>query len=55
MVIHHIVKEMVGDIDPYEELKTTYNQRALDLYDKMKEIVAQSHNALETASRLAIG
>ena len=54
VVIHRIVKEMVGDIDPYEELKTIYNQRSLDLYDEMKEIVAQSQNTLETASRLAI-
>jgi len=54
VVIHRIVKEIVGDIDPYEELKTIYNQRALDLYDEMKEIVAQSQNTLETASRLAI-
>ena len=54
VVIHRIVKEMVGDIDPYEELKTLYNQRALDLYDEMKKIVAQSRNTLETASRLAI-
>lgn len=54
VVIHRIVKKMVGDIDPYEELKTIYNQRALDLYDEMKEIVAQSQNTLETASRLAI-
>ena len=54
VVIHRIIKEMVGHIDPYAELKTLYNQRALDLYDEMKSIVARSHNRYETASRLAI-
>jgi uncharacterized protein with ATP-grasp and redox domains len=54
VVIHRIVKDMVGDVDPYEELKTIYNRRALDLFDEMKEIVARSHNRYETASRLAI-
>ena len=54
VVIHRIVKNMVGDIDPYLELKTTYNRRALDLYDEMKKTVARSRNKYETASRLAI-
>ena len=54
VVIHRIVKDMVGDIDPYLELKTTYNKKALALYDEMKETVARSFNKYETASRLAI-
>lgn len=54
VVIHRIVKDMVGDIDPYHELKTIYNQRALDLYDEMKEMVSRSRHKYETASRLAI-
>ena len=54
VVIHRIVKNMVGNIDPYLELKTTYNRRALDLYPEMKETVARSSDRFETAVRLAI-
>jgi uncharacterized protein with ATP-grasp and redox domains len=54
VVIHRIVKNMVGNIDPYLGLKTTYNRRALDLYPEMKETVARSSDRFETAARLAI-
>jgi uncharacterized protein with ATP-grasp and redox domains len=54
MIIHRIVKNLLGDIDPYQELKTLYNQKALDLYDEMKKTVAGAADRLETASRLAI-
>ncbi len=54
VIIHRIVKSMVGNIDPYRELKHIYNRKALKLYPAMKEMVAQSSNMLERAARLAI-
>jgi len=52
--IHKIIKDLLGDIDPYKDLKNLYNKEALDLYPRMKEIVASSDEPLETAARLAI-
>ena len=52
--IHKIIKDFLGDIDPYKDLKNLYNKEALDLYPRMKEIVASSDEPLETAARLAI-
>jgi len=54
MIIHRIVKNLLGDIDPYRDLKYTYNLKALNLYPEMKDIIARSRNRLETAVRLAI-
>lgn len=52
--IHKIIKDFLGDIDPYKDLKNLYNKKALDLYPRMKEIVASADDPLETAARLAI-
>jgi len=54
MEIHRIVRDNSGNIDPYQKLKEEYNKKALDLYPQMKEIVKNSKNPLETATRIAI-
>jgi len=52
--IHRIIKDLLGDIDPYRDLKNLYNKKALDLYPRMKEIVSSADDPLKTAARLAI-
>lgn len=52
--VHRIIKNRLGIRDPYRELKTTYNRKALKLFSAMKEIVLNSKNPLETAVRLSI-
>jgi len=54
MEIHRIIRKLVGDIDPYFELKDIYNRKALELYPYMKKLVDKSPNRLETSVRLAI-
>ncbi|MFW6137755.1 MAG: damage-control phosphatase ARMT1 family protein [Spirochaetota bacterium] len=39
MEIHRIIRGLLGNIDPYLELKRTYNKKAMELYPSMKEIV----------------
>ncbi|OQY51407.1 MAG: hypothetical protein B6230_04935 [Desulfobacteraceae bacterium 4572_89] len=52
--IHREIQKISGCHDPYKELKTKYNQYALDLYPAMKEKILNSPNQFETAVRLAI-
>jgi len=52
--IHRLVRERVGDGDPYREMKDESNRLALDLYPGLKSQVDRSPNPLETAMRLAI-
>jgi hypothetical protein len=54
LIIHRIVRNLLGDTDPYHHLKQLYNRRALALYPEMKDIVAGSPDRLLTAARLAI-
>jgi len=52
--IHRLIRELVGDDDPYRELKQRYNRLALRICDELKEGVRTSENPLETTVRLAI-
>jgi len=54
VLIHRIVRKMAGDVDPYKELKTLYNKKALEYYPSMKKLVDDSEDRFETAVRLAI-
>lgn len=54
MYIHRIIRKLVGNIDPYKELKQKYNKKAQELHPFMKEIVKNSRNSLKTAVRLAV-
>lgn len=53
-VIHRIVREESGNADPYHEEKSVATQQALELYPKLKALVLEAHDPLETAVRLAI-
>jgi uncharacterized protein with ATP-grasp and redox domains len=52
--VHKIVREKTGIQDPYEKIKKMYNDFALDLYPKIKEMVNKSSDSLNTAIRVAI-
>jgi hypothetical protein len=52
--IHRIIREALGDPDPYRETKDEFTEVALALYPKMKRLVAESRAPLDTAVRLAI-
>ncbi|MCL0035035.1 ARMT1-like domain-containing protein [Thermodesulfovibrionales bacterium] len=51
--LHRKMRQLLGK-DPYKEVKSKYNQIALELYPEFKEKVEKSHDPLWTATRLAI-
>ena len=53
-VIHKIIREVTGNDDPYRLVKEKSNEKALELYPLMKQLVASSDNPLLASCRLAI-
>jgi len=51
--IHRLIRSRTG-VDPFGEVKRLYNDKALQMYDRLKEQVRSSPDPLLTASRLAI-
>ncbi len=51
--MHRTLRRMLGG-DPFKNIKSQYNQIALELYDSLRGDIAQSAEPLATASRLAI-
>lgn len=52
--IHRLVRELAGVEDPYLKVKQQFNDFALELYSKMRQLITESEYPLETAVRLAI-
>jgi len=52
--IHRLVRELVGQADPYCQVKRRSNELAMELYPELAARVQQSGDPLETALRLAI-
>ena len=52
--IHRLIRQLTEFDDPYRQMKKRFNTFALVLYPKLKLIVAESMEPLETAVRLAI-
>ena len=52
--IHRLIRELIGNNDPYYELKQQFNRLALRLCIELAERVRTSQDPLETAVRLAI-
>jgi len=48
------VSELTGVNDPYKEIKSYYNEKALGYYPEMKDIVESSDDPFETALRVAV-
>jgi hypothetical protein len=51
--IHRRIRQMLGK-DPFQEIKSEYNKKALTLYPSLKTLIATSPDPLWTAARLAI-
>lgn len=54
MEIHRIIRGLIGNRDPYRNLKDMYNKKALELYPYMKDRVLHSADSLEAGVRIAI-
>lgn len=52
--IHHIVRKVTENSDPYKKLKDEYNRKALGMYSRLKQKVTKSNDRLLTATKLAI-
>jgi hypothetical protein len=52
--IQELVGELTGVADPYQKVKRRYNDLALKLYPRLKELVERAKEPLLTAIRLAI-
>ncbi len=53
-IVHKIVRDETGELDPYSKVKQEYNDIALELYPSLKEKVKTAKNPLFTAVQLAI-
>jgi uncharacterized protein with ATP-grasp and redox domains len=51
--IHRMIREVAGK-DPFRDIKSEYNRKALSLYDDLKKTIKESGDPLLTAGRLAI-
>ena len=52
--VHRIVRERMGHSDPYRDLKAHSTRAALAIYPRLKNLVAESADPLETAVRVSI-
>jgi len=52
--IHRLIRELIGNNDPYHKLKQRFNRLALRMCIELAERVRTSEDPLETAIRLAI-
>jgi len=52
--IHRLIRELVGNNDPYHMIKKRFNNLALKLYPELRRQITGSDDRLETAIRLAI-
>ncbi len=52
--IHRLIRKLIGNKDPYHELKKQFNRLAMRICTELAECVGTSKDPLETAVRLAI-
>jgi len=52
--IHQSVREITGNIDPYQEIKEKSTQEALTYYPRIKQLVLESEDPLTTAVKMSI-
>lgn len=53
LVIHQTIREVTGSDDPYRLVKERSNEKALELYPLMKELVSHTADPLLTSCKLA--
>lgn len=52
--VHALIRQQSGNTDPYREAKQEATEHALSLYPKLKKLITESDDPLDTAVRLAI-
>ncbi len=52
--MHRMIRSILDDPDPYQEIKKKSNEKMLGLYEEFKQRVKDSQDPLNTAMRLAI-
>ena len=52
--VHHIIRTITNNLDPYKKVKKEANQHAKQQYPTLKKMVNDSENPLLTAAKLAI-
>ena len=52
--VHHIVREEVANGDPYRTVKEAGTRQALELYGRLKSLVAEAEDPLDVSVRLSI-
>jgi uncharacterized protein with ATP-grasp and redox domains len=52
--VHRIVRQVAGNGDPYREAKAASTRRALALYPRLKALVREADDPLQTGVRLSI-
>ena len=52
--IHSLIKKITNNPDPYKEIKIRHNKLAIKIYPKLKSMVMNSQDPLNTAMRLAM-
>jgi len=52
--IHALIREISGNPDPYHAAKQEATEHALNLYPRLKQLLAEASDPLESAIRLAI-
>jgi uncharacterized protein with ATP-grasp and redox domains len=53
-LVHRMINEMLGDIDPYKNIKSHYNLKALRYFPTMKRIVRNAGDRLQISVKIAI-
>lgn len=54
LVMHRVVRDILGVNDPYKKVKMEYNEKGKKAYPILKQLLQQSQNPLETAVKIAI-
>ena len=52
--VYHLVSEITGEPDPFKRVKKEHIDKALSLYDSLKELIERSEDRLLTAVKFAI-
>ncbi len=52
--VHRAIRQISGNPDPYKEMKSLYNKRALELYPGLKESVLEAKDSFRAAVLISI-
>jgi len=53
-IVHRKIKKLVGNYDPYKNIKKKYNEISLSMYNDLKRKIIESEDSLLAAIKLAI-